>query len=96
MPDPNAGLPPRYLRTPEAARFLSLSGRTLEKHRTYGTGPRYRKVGGRVLYDIDDLHAWIELGARTSTSDANATFVPPAKPHAARAPAYAGRCHRVS
>ena len=39
MPDPNAGLPPRYLRTPEAARFLSLSGRTLEKHRTYGTGP---------------------------------------------------------
>ena len=39
MPDPNAGLPPRYLRTPEAARFLSLSGRTLEKHRTYGPVP---------------------------------------------------------
>jgi hypothetical protein len=46
MPDPNAGLPQRYLRTPEAARFLSLSGRTLEKHRTYGTGPAYRKLGG--------------------------------------------------
>ena len=28
-----------YLRTPDAARFLGLSGRTLEKHRTYGTGP---------------------------------------------------------
>ncbi len=40
MPDPLAGLPPRFLRTPEAARFLGLSGRTLEKHRTYGTGPR--------------------------------------------------------
>ena len=39
-------LPPRYLRTPEAARFLGLSGRTLEKHRTYGTGPRYSKLGG--------------------------------------------------
>jgi hypothetical protein len=37
-------LPPRYLRTPEAARFLGLSGRTLEKHRTYGTGPRYSKL----------------------------------------------------
>ena len=47
MGDPNAGLPPRYLRTAEAARFLSLSGRTLEKHRTYGTGPAYRKIGGR-------------------------------------------------
>jgi hypothetical protein len=41
-PDPLAGLPPRFLRTPEAARFLGLSGRTLEKHRTYGTGPKYR------------------------------------------------------
>ena len=28
MPDPLAGLPPRFLRTPEAARFLGLSGRT--------------------------------------------------------------------
>ena len=44
------GLPPRFLRTPEAARFLGLSGRTLEKHRTYGTGPKYRKVGGRVAW----------------------------------------------
>jgi len=29
MPDPLAGLPPRFLRTPEAARFLGLSGRTI-------------------------------------------------------------------
>ena len=55
MPDPLAGLPPRFLRTPEAARFLGLSGRTLEKHRTYGTGPMYRKIGGRVVYALDDL-----------------------------------------
>jgi hypothetical protein len=52
MPDPNAGLPQRYLRTPEAARFLSLSGRTLEKHRTYGTGPAYRKLD---VYALEDL-----------------------------------------
>jgi hypothetical protein len=30
MPDPFAGLPPRFLRTPDAARFLGLSGRTLD------------------------------------------------------------------
>ena len=48
MRDPLAGLPPRLLRTPEAARFLGISLRTLEKHRTYGTGPIYRKIGGRV------------------------------------------------
>ncbi len=48
MPDPLAGLPPR-LRTAEAARFLGLSGRTLKKHLTYGTGPRYIKLGGRIV-----------------------------------------------
>jgi predicted DNA-binding transcriptional regulator AlpA len=64
MPDPLAGLPPRFLRTPEAARFLGLSGRTLEKHRTYGTGPKYRKIGGRVVYALDDLKAWADVGAK--------------------------------
>jgi predicted DNA-binding transcriptional regulator AlpA len=44
--------PPRFLRTPEAARFVGLSARTLEKHRSYGTGPRYRKVGGRIIYAL--------------------------------------------
>ena len=69
MPATPSNLPPRYLRTPEAARFLSLSGRTLEKHRTYGTGPVYHKLGGRVVYAIEDLQAWAELGTRRSTSD---------------------------
>jgi hypothetical protein len=40
---------PRLLRTDEAASLLGLCGRTLEKHRTYGTGPIYRKIGGRVV-----------------------------------------------
>ena len=54
---------------PEAARFLGLSGRTLEKHRTYGTGPAYRKLGGRVVYSLEDLQDWANRGAVTSTSD---------------------------
>lgn len=83
-----AGLPPRYLRTPEAARFLSLSHRTLEKHRCYGTGPRYSKVGGRVVYRLDDLQAWVDRGIKTSTSDPGIDTVLPAKRHAAIAPAY--------
>jgi predicted DNA-binding transcriptional regulator AlpA len=79
VPDPLAGLPPRFLRTPEAARFLGLSGRTLEKHRTYGTGPTYRNIGGRVVYALDDLKAWADLGAKTSTSDPGVATVFPAK-----------------
>ena len=74
-----AHLPPRLLRTPEAARFLGLSGRTLEKHRTFGTGPTYRKIGGRVVYALDDLQAWADRGARTSTPDDTGTVVHPAR-----------------
>lgn len=91
MPDPTAGLPPRYLRTPEAARLLGLSGRTLEKHRTYGTGPLYSKIGGRVVYDVTDLRAWVSRGEKRSTSDDTGDVVLPAKRHAAVSPAYSGR-----
>lgn len=75
-----APLPPRYLRTKEAAVFLSLSPRTLEKHRTYGTGPAYRKLGGRVVYSVEDLQAWVARGAVTSTSDPRGSILP-AKRH---------------
>jgi predicted DNA-binding transcriptional regulator AlpA len=88
MPDESSSLPPRYLRTPEAARFLGLSHRTLEKHRTYGTGPAYRKIGGRVVYALADLQTWAERGARLSTSDVRSEVVRPAKRHAAVSPAY--------
>ena len=88
MPDPNAGLPPRYLRTPEAARFLGLSGRTLEKHRTYGTGPKYSKIGGRVVYAVEDLQAWVSRGEKRSTSDDTGDTVLRDNRHAAISPAY--------
>ncbi len=73
-------LPPRFLRTKEAAEFLSLSARTLEKHRTYGTGPDYRKLGGRVVYAIEDLQSWAKRGSVTSTSDPRGSVLP-AKRH---------------
>ena len=72
--------PPRFLRTPEAARYLGLSARTLEKHRSYGTGPKYRKVGGRVIYALTDLREWADLGMKKSTSDPGSGTVLPAKP----------------
>jgi predicted DNA-binding transcriptional regulator AlpA len=75
-------LPSRYLRTPDAARMVGLSIRTLEKHRIYGTGPRYSKLGGRVVYSIEDLQAWVAQGAKTSTSDPGNGTVLPAKRHA--------------
>ena len=77
MPDLNVVTSPRYLQTAEAARHLSLSPR-----RTYGTGPAYRKIGGRVVYAVADLNAWADIGTRTSTSDPGTGTVLPAKRHA--------------
>ena len=82
MSDVSLAPSPRYLRTAEAARYLSLSPRTLEKHRTYGTGPAYRKIGGRVIYAVADLNSWADVGTRTSTSDPGTGTVLPAKRHA--------------
>ncbi|MDU1671924.1 MAG: helix-turn-helix domain-containing protein [Bradyrhizobium sp.] len=94
MSDSLAGLPPRFLRTPEAARYLGLSGRMLEKHRTYGTGPTYRKIGGRVVYALEDLKAWVDRGTKTSTADPGQGTVLPAKRHAGLVP-YAGKERRA-
>ncbi|WP_068874008.1 MULTISPECIES: AlpA family transcriptional regulator [unclassified Phenylobacterium] len=71
--------PHRLLRTNEAADWLGLSGRTLEKHRTFGTGPAYRKIGGRVVYAIVDLQAWADRGTRTSTTEATGRLVSAAR-----------------
>ena len=60
---------PHFVRTPEAARLLDLSPRTLEKHRCDGTGPIYHKLGGRVVYAVADIQAWIKDSARLSTSE---------------------------
>ncbi|MGD9922225.1 MAG: helix-turn-helix transcriptional regulator [Pseudorhodoplanes sp.] len=65
----SARVTPRFVRTHDAAAFLGLSGRTLEKHRCTGTGPVFRKLGGRVVYAIEDLEAWAAERARNSTSD---------------------------
>ncbi|WP_029911540.1 AlpA family transcriptional regulator [Caulobacter sp. UNC358MFTsu5.1] len=81
---PIAGAP-RFVRTQQAAAYLGLSHRTLEKHRTYGTGPAYRKLGGRVVYAMEDLQAWADRGAQVSTSDPGAGAVLPAKRHDAMA-----------
>ncbi len=60
----------RYLTNHEAADFLALSPRTLEKQRVVGGGPRFRKFGRRVVYAVADLEAWAEARGCDSTSDA--------------------------
>ncbi len=80
MTDAPPPIPQRLLSTADAALLVGLSARTLEKHRCYGTGPVYRKLGGRVVYAIDDLMRWSEQGARRSTSDPGTGTIHPPRP----------------
>jgi hypothetical protein len=61
--------PARYLTNDEAAEFLRLSPRTLEKQRVIGGGPRFRKFGRRVMYSIVDLETWADARSFEATSD---------------------------
>ena len=61
--------PARYLTNDEAAAFLRLSPRTLEKQRVIGGGPRFRKFGRRVMYALVDLEAWADARSFEATYD---------------------------
>jgi hypothetical protein len=58
-----------FLNTAQAAFYVGLSRRTLEKMRLTGDGPRFRKHGRFVRYHIDDLDAWSLGERRDSRSD---------------------------
>jgi hypothetical protein len=44
-----------HLNQVELSRRWRLSPRTLERWRWLGQGPRYLKVGGRVVYRLEDI-----------------------------------------
>jgi Helix-turn-helix domain len=66
---PQSAQPTRYLTNDEAAAFLRLSPRTLEKQRVIGGGPRFRKFGRRVMYAAADLEAWADARSFEATCD---------------------------
>jgi predicted DNA-binding transcriptional regulator AlpA len=61
----------RKLDTSEAAEYAGVSASTLSKRRVFGGGPKYLKLGRRVVYDTRDLDAWLDAHRRASTSDAD-------------------------
>lgn len=51
------------LNTEEAAAYLGIKRNTLEVWRCKHKGPRYSKIGTRVLYDVNDLEAFFAARA---------------------------------
>ena len=47
-----------HLSTAQAAKYLNLAPRTLERWRVTGDGPPFRKFGRRALYNREQLEGW--------------------------------------
>ena len=56
------------LSSPETANLLGVSASWLNKSRLAGNGPRFLKLGRRVLYDVADIEDWLSSHKFNNTS----------------------------
>ena len=59
----------KHLNQIDLARRWSISPLTLERWRWLGQGPRYIKIGGRVVYRVEEVEAFEAQQTRASTSE---------------------------
>jgi hypothetical protein len=55
----------------QASQVTKLAVSTLRSLRVRGGGPPYYKVRRRVVYDLDELTAWVRARRAISTADAD-------------------------
>jgi predicted DNA-binding transcriptional regulator AlpA len=54
----------------EAAAYLRLKPGTLAKYRGEGSGPKFAKLGGRIVYAKENIDAWVsQCTVNTSTAE---------------------------
>jgi predicted DNA-binding transcriptional regulator AlpA len=59
--EPTAALQHDYLTTEQLAELIpGVTLRQLANWRSEGRGPRYRKLGKSILYDLHEVEEWIE------------------------------------
>ncbi len=56
----------------ELAARWTISARTLERWRWTGDGPAFLKIGGRVVYRLEDVLAYEQARQRRSTAERGA------------------------
>jgi hypothetical protein len=69
-----------FLVVAEAAAAMRMAKRTLDNHRCKGTGPKFRRHGGRIVYRRADLLEWSEQWAAPTAvqkSASNSSSSPP-------------------
>ncbi len=61
----------RHLNQVELAARWTISHRTLERWRWTGEGPAFIKIGGRVVYRVEDVEAYEATHLRRSTAESS-------------------------
>jgi hypothetical protein len=62
----------RHLNQVQLSRRWSISPRTLERWRWLHQGPQYLKIGGRVVYRLDDIEAFEVTRSHNASSSQTA------------------------
>ena len=62
----------RHLNQVELAERWGFSPRTLENWRCRGEGPPFLKIGGKVIYSLEDVEAYEQEQKRKKTAPARA------------------------
>jgi len=62
--DPPTGSDPLYVDEQELSRRTTLSRTTLQTMRRKGGGPKFAKLGHRIVYRLADVERWIEEHTR--------------------------------
>lgn len=71
----------RHLNQKQLAERWGISPKTLERWRWLGQGPKFLKLGGRIVYRLEDIEAFEEQQLRQVTGSAAAASTTPAVPH---------------
>jgi hypothetical protein len=64
-----SGALPGLLEVDDVAALLHVSRSLLAKWRMVGKGPRFTKVGRRILYETAEVSSWLSSQRRSSTVD---------------------------
>ncbi len=62
----------KHLNQIDLAARWNISHRTLERWRWTGEGPQFVKLGGRVVYRLEDVEAFEAVQIRNRTADTSA------------------------
>ena len=69
---PPATVPRRYVTEKHIEQETGRSCKSWQRDRIKGTGPKFIRCGGKILYDMRDVEAWLNARKFESTSGYNA------------------------